>query len=151
MPQFLTYRDERKYKPFRQSIRMIIKPDQSVTQDHLDLDDCYTVVGFQVPGNWTAANIAPMTVHPCVIGAPDSAQNAIPGSSFVVMNEPDSADDVEFQVTAGEYTYIDPSILAGCRFLKFRSQTDGTPVPQASQNGEGASEDRELWVIVRPV
>jgi len=142
MPVFLPYRDERRHYPFRQNVTLTIPNGESVSQGYIDLDGCFTVVGIYMPAAWTAANIAFMTVEPLETGTEDPTV-PVTGAVWQVINEPDDTVDFEVQVTAGEYTYIGPDKLCGCRYLKIRSQTDETPVAQ------GAA--RDVILVVRPV
>ena len=144
MPQFVPHRDPRGYYPFRQDVTLTIPSGQSISNDYADLEDCWTVVGLYVPAGWTAANIGFYTVYPLVTGSDDPTVN-VAGAVWQRINEPDSADYLEFTVAAGEYTYIGPEKLAGCRYLKIWSVTDGTGVPQGDQPGP------EVILVVRPV
>jgi hypothetical protein len=67
----------------------------------------------------------------------------VTGAVWLPVNEPDSADYLEIQVAAGEYTYIGPDKLCGCRFLRLWSVTDGTGTAQAAA--------RTVILVVRPI
>lgn len=142
MPRFMQYRDVRGQYPFRQAITMRIPSGEAYSQDYAELDDCYTVVAIDMPAAWTAANIAFQAASPA-LGIPDSQVQAVPIPSFKLINEPDSTDYLEIVVAAGEVTYIDPGKLAGFRFLRLVSMTDGAEVAQAAA--------REVVLYVRPV
>lgn len=142
MPVFIPYRDERGHKPFRQDLVVTIRNGESISQGYVELDDCYTVVGIYMPAAWTEANIGFLTTYP-TIAIPDSQVQPITGDVWQLINEPGGTDYVEIQVAAGEYTYIDPSILSGCRFLRIQSIIDGTPTAQGA--------DRSVRLVVRPV
>ena len=143
MPRFLQQRDERGRKQFRQDVTITIPNGQSISNDYVDLEDCWTVVGLYVPAGWVAANIGFYTVHPMVTGSEDPTV-PVTGAVWQPINEPDSADYLEFNVTAGEYTYIGPDKLCGCRYLKLWSVTDGAPVPQGQPGPE-------VILVVRPI
>ena len=142
MPIFLPYRDERGHKPFRQDVVTTIRNGESISQGYIELDDCYTVVGIYMPAAWTEADIGFLTTYP-TSAIPDSQVQPIVGDVWQSINLPGSADLLAIQVTAGEYTYIDPSILSGCRFLRIQSILQGAGVPQ------GAA--RSVRLVVRPV
>jgi len=144
MPVFISERDERGIKRFRQDVALTIQSGQSISTGYIDLDDCWTVVGAYMPDNWTAANLGFYTTYPLVTGSPDPTV-PVTGAVWQPINEPDSADYLEFNVTASEYTYFGPDKLAGCRFLRLWSVTDGTPVAQAEQPGPS------VILVVRPI
>ncbi len=142
MPQFVPYRDERGYDPFRQNVALRILNGESVCNSYVDLEGCWTVVGIYMPAAWTAAGLTFMTVYPLVTGSEDPGVPVV-GMVWQVINEPDSADEFELTVAAGEYTYIDPGKLAGCRYLKIRSATAGQAIPQDAL--------RTVILVIRPV
>ena len=142
MPQFVPYRDERLHYPFRQNVTLRILSGESVCKSYVDLEGCWTVVGVYMPAAWTAAGLPFMTVYPLVTGAEDPTV-PVTGAVWQVINEPDSVDEFELTVAAGEYTYIDPGKLAGCRYLKIRSASQGAGVPQDAT--------RAVILVIRPV
>lgn len=150
MPRFMTYRDvsgcgicdPRHPLPFRQAVTMRILNGEAHSQDFVELDSCYTVVALDMPDAWTDANVAFMTVSP-LEGLPDSQVTPVALGDFKLINEPDSDDYLEIDVAAGEVTYIDPGKLAGFRFLRIVSMTDGAEVAQGG--------NREVVLYVRPV
>jgi hypothetical protein len=142
MPVFLPQREERMKKGYRQNLSLVIPNGHSISNDYIDLEDCWTVVGIYMPAAWTAANIGFYTTYPLVTGNDDPFV-PVTGAVWQPVNEPDSADYLEIQVAAGEYTYIGPDKLAGCRFLRLWSVDDGTPTAQ------GAA--RTVILVVRPI
>lgn len=142
MPQFVPKRDQRAPYPFRQDVIAVIPNGGHTSNGYIDLEGCWTVVGIYMPAAWTAANIAFLTVYPLVTGS-DDPDIPVTGAVWEVINEPADTVDFEVQVTAGEYTYIGPDKLAGCRYLRIRSQTDEVEVPQ------GAA--RTVRLVIRPV
>ncbi len=144
MPQFVPHRDPRGYYPFRQDVTLTIPSGQSISNDYADLEDCWTVVGLYMPLNWTAANVGFYTVYPLVT-ATDDPMVPVTGAVWQRINEPDAAGYLEIDVTAGEYTYLGPDKLAGCRYLKIWSVDSGEGVPQAEQPGP------DVILVVRPV
>jgi hypothetical protein len=142
MPVFLPQREERFKKGYRQNLSLTIPNGHSISSDYIDLEDCWTLVGIYMPAAWTAANLGFYTTYPLVTGSDDPFV-AVTGAVWQPINEPDSTDYLEIQVAAGEYTYIGPDKLAGCRFLRLWSVTDGTGVAQ------GAA--RTVILVVRPI
>ena len=143
MPIFLAQRDERGRKQFRQDVTLTIPSGQSISNDYADLEDCWTVVGIYMPAGWVAANLGFYTVYPLVTGSDDPTV-PVTGAVWQPINEPDSTDYLEIAVAAGEYTYIGPDKLCGCRYLKIWSVTDGAPVPQGQPGPE-------VILVVRPI
>ncbi len=144
MPVHLPQREERFKKGFRQNLSLSFASGMSISSDYIDLEDCWTVVGVYMPAGWTAANLGFYTVYPLVTGSDDPFV-PVTGMVWQPINEPDSADYLEFDVTADEYTYIGADKLAGCRFLRLWSVTDGTPVSQDDQDGT------TVILVVRPI
>lgn len=76
------------------------------------------IVGFQIPSAWTAALLTLQVSLDNV-----TYQNAYDSSGV----------EIQFTVTASEYTPVDPSALTGIGpYLKLRSGTSGSPVTQVS-------------------
>jgi len=142
MPVFLPQREERFKKGYRQNLSLTIPSGMSISSDYVDLEDCWTVVGIYMPDAWTAANIGFYTTYPLVTGS-DDPHVPVTGTVWEPINEPDSTDYLEIQVAAGEYTYIGPDKLAGCRFLRLWSVSSGTGTAQ------GAA--RTVILVVRPI
>jgi len=142
MPVFLPQREERFKKGYRQNLSLVIPNGHSISSDYIDLEDCWTVVGVYMPAAWTAANLGFYTTYPLVTGSDDPTV-PVTGAVWQPINEPDSTDYLEIQVAAGEYTYIGPDKLCGCRFLRLWSVDEGTPTAQA-----GA---RTVILVVRPI
>lgn len=143
MPRFLPQREERMKKNFRQNVSLTIPSGHSISSDYVDLEDCWTVVGLYVPDGWTDANIGFYTTYPLVTGSDDPFV-PVTGTVWQSINEPDSTDYLEITVAAGEYTYIGPDKLCGCRFLKLWSVTDGEGV---AQDQPGST----VILVVRPI
>ena len=142
MPAFLPERDERDVKRFRQSVELKIQNGATISNSYVDLEDCWTVVGVYMPAAWTAANLGFYTVEPLITGSKDPTV-PVTGAVWQPINEPDSADYLEFSVAAGEYTYLGPDKLCGCRYLRLWSVTAGQGVAQ------GAA--RTVTLVVRPI
>lgn len=140
LPQF----EERLKKGFRQNVSLFIPSGMSISNDYVDLEDCWTVVGAYMPAGWTAANLGFYTTYPLVTGSDDPFV-VVTGAVWQPINEPDSADYLEFVVAASEYTYFGPDKLCGCRFLRLWSVEDGTPVSQDDQSGV------TVILVVRPI
>lgn len=142
MPVRLPQLEDRFKKGFRQNVSLTIPTNHSISSDYIDLDDCWTVVGIYMPAAWTDANIGFYTVYPLVTGSDDPFV-PVTGAVWQPINEPDSANYLEIQVAAGEYTYMRPDQLCGCRFLRIWSVTNGTGTAQG-----GA---RTIILVVRPI
>lgn len=86
----------------------------------------YSLVGIQMPGTWTAANL--------------TFQGSYDGSTFA--NLYDETQEVTLtSPTASVYIVLDPAKYLSLRSLKVRSGTSGTPVNQGA--------DRALQLILR--
>lgn len=88
----------------------------------------YSLVGIQMPGTWTAANL--------------TFQGSYDGSTFA--NLYDETQEVTLtSPTASVFIVLDPAKYLSLRSLKVRSGTSGTPVTQGA--------DRALQLILRQV
>jgi hypothetical protein len=85
-----------------------------------------TLVAVQMPASWTTANL--------------TLQASVDGTNFFNIF---SSAGVEYTLTAAASTFIvlDPTDMAGVRYLKIRSGTSSTPVNQGA--------DRVLTLVTR--
>ena len=144
MPAHLPERDERDVKRFRQNVTARFISGESIQQSYIDLEDCWTVVGLYIPADWTDANVGFYTTYPLVTGSQDPTVQ-VTGAVWQPINEPDSNDMLEILVNPGEYTYIGPDKLCGCRYLRLWSVDAGMAVSQDAQPAT------EVIVVVRPI
>lgn len=80
------------------------------------------LVGVGIPASWTAANITLL-----VAGVPDAAGTL---TYYPVYDK--SGNEVVITAAAGLVNMIGGQIVSGCRYLKLRSGTAGTPVNQGA-------------------
>lgn len=90
-----------------------------------------TLVGYEMPIGWTAADI---TFQGSIDG--------IDGISFKDLYD-SSGIEVNHTVAADRLIKLQPSVLATLRYFKIRSGTSGTPVVQGAE--------RKIKIISRPV
>jgi hypothetical protein len=83
-------------------------------------------VAIATPAAWTAANL--------------TFQGSVDGTTFLNLYD-DAGTEVTVTAAVDRYIALSASLFAGCRFLKIRSGTAGTPVNQ------GAA--RTLTVVTR--
>jgi len=76
------------------------------------------LVGIEMPAAWTAANL--------------TFQASMDNATYLNVY---SAAGAELVVTAAasQFIWVDPSNFAGCRWIKVRSGTSGTPVNQGAE------------------
>lgn len=142
MPQFLRYRDERTYKPYRQNVSLVIPNGHSISSDYIDLEDCWTVVGLYLPDAWTECYLNFLTVYPLVTATEDPT---VPVTGNVWRTVYDYEGNlINVAGPAGTYVTIPPDMLCGCRYLRL-----------VSGDGEGGAEPqggtRTVIIVVRPI